>query len=327
VEEVPEPRVTKNTVKVKIMNCGVCRTDVHFAYDGPAKPAYFPQIIGHEASGEVVEKGEEVSNVQIGDRVVISCTQGCDHCDYCLAGRENLCRTPRSFGFQTEGGFAEYAVVPDNYVVKLSSSLPWESGVLACSGAAAHHAVYDIAKVNPNDHVLIVGAGGLGLFTVQLCKIVGAKVLVADMDDRKLQLAKELGADDVIKTGGVNYVGQVRDLMQGDGASVIIEFVSKSELIKNDIEILSKAGRLVFVGYDTNGFLNTNPLDLILKEATVFASKGATLRNLREVMDLAENKKVRLSVAATLPLSLVNEALMRLKNNEVVGRICVSPSA
>ncbi|HZW58286.1 MAG TPA: alcohol dehydrogenase catalytic domain-containing protein [Nitrososphaerales archaeon] len=323
VEDAPDPGVTPGSVKVKIAKCGVCRTDVHFVIEGLMKPAFIPQIMGHEAAGEVVELGSNVHDLKLGDRVIISTTQGCDSCDYCRSGRENLCRHPRTFGFQVDGGYAEYAVVPSNYAVKMPENLSWDSCVLADAGAAAHHAVTHVGKIKSEDTVLIMGAGGLGLFATQICKIIGSQVIVADIEQSKLEIAKSLKSDYVINTNEPDFAKKVAEMTSGDGPDAILEFVSTSETITTDFEIVRKGGRVVFIGYHPQGRINVNPIQLILKESTLLFSKGATLQDLVRVVELAGEGKLRTSVDRTLPLSKVNEALALMSDNKVLGRICI----
>ncbi|MGQ9639784.1 MAG: alcohol dehydrogenase catalytic domain-containing protein [Candidatus Bathyarchaeia archaeon] len=151
VENAEVPSISAGEVLVRVRSCGICHTDLHFIDEGLIKPGKLPQIMGHEAAGDVVEVGDMVKDVEVGDRVLIHFYFSCGECYYCRRGRESLCVGPdfQQFGFTIDGGYAEYAKAPARSIIKLPDELPYDVGILIDAGSTAYHAVREI--------------GGLGL--------------------------------------------------------------------------------------------------------------------------------------------------------------------
>ena len=207
--EISEPTGTQ--VLVKVVSTGVCHSDLHLwegGYDTgdgfmkvTDRGVKFPVTPGHEVVGKVEKIGESVKNVQIGDIVLVYPWIGCGKCSTCEKGDTNLCETPKSLGVFQDGGYAEQLIIPDyKFLASIGDLNPDAASSLACSGLTAYTAIKK-ALVNDPESILIVGAGGLGLMGVQLANhLAKCKIICADMDDKKLSIAKELGATHVINT-------------------------------------------------------------------------------------------------------------------------------
>lgn len=203
-EELEDPSPGPGQVVVKISASGVCHSDLHIAM-GDFKSIHYPLTLGHEPSGYVHQTGPGVKNVREGDAVLVYIARGCGKCWSCRQGFENECEGMEVVGFDRDGCHAEYLLVDsERYLFPLEGLNITEAAPLACAGITAYHAVKSKAlnHLNPDDHVALIGVGGLGHIALQLLKNLGpAKVVAIDKTEEKLRLAKKLGADHVLKYG------------------------------------------------------------------------------------------------------------------------------
>lgn len=326
LEEVEIPEVDGDAVLVKIRACGVCHTDIHFIYEGLLKPGKIPQILGHEAAGEIVQLGRNVSSYEVGDRVLINLYQSCRACHYCRIGKENLCVNLKHFGFNIDGGYAEYAVVGERHLVTLPSQVSYEACILVDAGVTSYHATTRIAKLTPSETVLIMGTGGVGLMLVQMAKLAGTEVVAVDVDEEKLKLAKSVGADATINGKKQDVINGVMDLTDTDGVDAVFETVGYEKTYEQSLQCLGRGGRLVIIGYQPdNNLPRIHPLPLILKEISILTSRAGTREELVKVVDLARKNRVNPVVTDVFKLDQINEALSKLKKGEILGRAIVEP--
>ncbi len=200
--EVDEPRVGPSDAKIRVRAAGVGLTII-IMKSTPGLVTRYPRILGHEVAGEVVEVGSEVSNVKIGDRVVCHFYLTCKVCKFCRSGRETLCENWKGYvGMACDGGYAEYMCAPALNLCPLPESIPFTEGsIISDAIATPLHACREEAKVGPGDDVLVIGAGGgVGIHAVQMARLCGGRVLAADISREKLEMAKTLGADEIIDT-------------------------------------------------------------------------------------------------------------------------------
>jgi alcohol dehydrogenase, propanol-preferring len=209
--QTPTPKGTK--VLIKVQSSGVCHSDVHVwegYYEGidgqqlktTERGVKYPLTPGHEIAGVVDSLGEQVEGFSKNEKVLVYPWIGDEVCPACRIGEENLCDKPRSLGIYTDGGYAQYILVPNyKYLVKIGNEMDTDtSAPLSCAGLTAYGAVKN-ANLRPDDNVVIVGTGGLGLMAIQLAKAVtGAKIIAMDLDDKKLEVAKKNGADSTINS-------------------------------------------------------------------------------------------------------------------------------
>jgi len=326
IEEVDIPRISPEEVLVKIKACGICHTDLHFIDEGLYKPGKIPQIMGHEAGGDVVEVGSGVKGVRVGDRVLIHFYFSCDQCYYCQRGRQSLCISPdfEQFGFTVDGGYAEYAKAPARSIVELPKEVPYEAGILVDAGSTAYHAVREIGNVKLGDTVAIIGTGGVGSCTLQMAKLSGATVIAVDINDSKLEVAESIGADFTINAAEKNVPAEVRRLVGSRGVDIVYEFVGRTQTMNDSLEILARGGKLVFIGYsEDNIVLNTRRL--VRGELQVVGSRASSRYETEKVVRLVRDGKFKLDPLIThrLPLGSINEGLDLVRKGEAIRAVVI----
>lgn len=326
IEEVEVPEVGPSDVLVKIKACGVCHTDIHFVYEGLQTPGKIPQILGHEPAGEIVKLGSNVRGYKVGDRVLIHFYHNCGVCHYCRIGKENLCVNLKHFGFNIDGGYAEFAVVEARHLVKLPLEVPYEACILVDAGVTSFHAVTRVAKLNPGETAMIMGVGGIGLMLVQMAKLAGTEVFAVDINEEKLKLAKSIGADDIINAKGLDIVNEVMALTDNTGVDVVFETVGFEKTYELSLKCLGRAGRLVIIGYQPeNNLPRVHPHELISKESSILTSRAGTHEELVKVVKLVRKNRLKLVVTDKYRLDQINEALSKLRKGEILGRAIIMP--
>jgi len=250
VRDVPEPAVGDADVLVRVRACGICGSDVH-GYDGSSGRRIPPAIMGHEAAGVVERIGAAVQRVSPGDRVTFDSTVSCGRCDYCRAGRSNLCDQRKVLGvscadYRRAGAFAELVAVPEHIVYRLPDEVPFEHAAMVEPVSVAVHAVARAPM--PARNAVVVGAGTIGLLVIQALRAAGVRrVIAVDVDESKLALARRLGAEVALNPTGVDLPSEVRRTTEG-GADVALECVGATEPIKTAVASVRKGGSVVLVG-------------------------------------------------------------------------------
>ena len=318
VDDVPIPNVKGEEVLVKIKASGICHSDINYR-DGISPVGKLPITLGHEIAGVVAEIGGDVKNFEEGDRVLIHYIISCGKCVFCSRGRENLCREYKMIGKDVDGGFAEYIKVPARNLLKLSDNILFEEGaIMGCAVSTTFHALKR-GRVEAGDTVAIYGVGGLGVHAVQLAaKIFGAgKVIAIDISDKKLRLAKEVGADEIINVSLENPVEKVRELTYGRYADAVIDFVGLRKTIEKAIKCVGKGGRMVFVGIGKESIEISPYKTIIGKEMELIGVNDHLKSELDQLIKLAAYGKIDLSKSVTHRISLkdTNHGMEILKNN------------
>ena len=327
IDEVPEPSVKGPLdVVVKIGGAGVCRTDLHIiegqwaaAMDPP-----LPYTIGHENAGWVHEIGSAVTNVAVGDTVILHPTPTCGLCRACRAGQDMHCVESSFPGLSTDGGMAEYLLTSARACVKLDpSTRPEDVAALADAGITAYHAVRKaLPLLYPGTTAVVIGAGGLGHIGIQcLAALTAAKVIVVDRNPEALKLAADLGATDTVIADG-NHVAGVQDLTNGAGADVVFDFVAEQGAENDGFAMTARAGSYYVIGY--GGQVEIPTLDIISTERNIVGNIVGTYNELAELMDLAQAGKVTLHTK-TYPLDAATDAVADLDAGRVRGRAILVP--
>jgi L-iditol 2-dehydrogenase len=250
--DMDRPTLGPNDVLVRVAACGICGSDIH-GYDGTSGRRIPPVVMGHEASGEVVEAGSAVNRTQIGSRVTFDSTIYCGECDACQRGQVNLCPKRRVLGvscgdYRQNGAFAEFVAVPQHILYPLPVELSFEHAAMIEPVSIALHAV---ARLNaqPGERAVVVGAGMIGLLTIQALRIAGCRDVIAiDLDDSRLQLAKHLGASRAINPKEVDAAAAILECTQGDGADIAVEAVGNAPAFKAAVACVRRGGRVGLVG-------------------------------------------------------------------------------
>ncbi len=195
VLEVPTPSPGVGEALVRVVGCGMCHTDLHYLDHGVKTFKEPPIILGHEAAGIVAQLGDGTDETAVGDRVLIPAVLSCGRCRYCRGGRENLCDNLVMPGNNFDGAYAEFVVIPTSQLVPVPDTIPLERAcVIADAMSTPYHAVKHRGRVRPGDVVAVVGCGGVGLNVVQCATVAGARVIAIDVNETRLEIAKDLGA-------------------------------------------------------------------------------------------------------------------------------------
>src|SRR5882672_9173522 len=251
-EDFPAPQPGPKEVLVAVKACGICGSDVH-GMDGSTGRRRPPIIMGHEAAGVIADIGTDVTAWKVGDPVTFDSTLHCGECAFCQAGQINLCDRRRVLGVSCEeyrqhGAFAELVAVPQRVLYRLPAGLPFEHAALAEPFSIAMHAV-GRAKVAADDTAVVIGAGMIGLALVQSLAQAGCRrIIVADIADERLSLAKKLGAAHILNSGKVNALTAIREITSGPGADVSFEAVGVTATVDLALQCLRKGGSSVLVG-------------------------------------------------------------------------------
>lgn len=322
IKDIPKPSPGHEEALVKIFTAGVCHSDLHLSNgDWPVvKP---PIPLGHEAIGIVEDLGPGAERfVKKGDRVILGLggTAGaywCGACEHCLAGKPMLCSQQR----QLVGAYGEYMSVWAKALVKLPDEIDNKEVPLACAGLTAYSAIKKLTNfgIHMGKSIAIIGAaGGLGHYGVQIAKAFGYKVIGVDIGPEKLEFIKKMGADDAIDVS--EAIDTISKKYKGVNASIV--FSSKVAGFELGLKLLKRGGVLIAVGLPafSEGSISVDPFGFILKGLHIIGSLVGTVEEMRELVQLAAEGKVKTHVGRTAKLSEINEVFDELEKGEFVGR-------
>jgi len=344
VLELESPKPSGNEVIVKVKAAGVCHSDLHLWEGGydlgdgvflkvTDRGVKYPVTPGHEIVGTVAEIGDSVQGISVGEEVLVYPWLGCGQCPACKVGNENLCDTPKSIGLFQDGGYAENVKVPHyKYLAKISGVDLDAATSLACSGLTAYNAVKK-ANANSPEYLVIIGAGGLGLMAIQIAKaITKAKIICVDLDDKKFETAKKMGADYVVNTnvtgsiatGTGSAVEKIISICNNKGADSVIDFVNAPQTAKTGLAVLRKRGNLVLVGL-FGGSIELSLVTIPLKSITIQGAYTGNFNDMLELIELAKKGTISPVISKRYSLDEVNEALINLKQRKIIGRAVINP--
>jgi NAD+-dependent secondary alcohol dehydrogenase Adh1 len=329
VEEIDEPKVVGPLdVVVRIGAAGLCRTDLHiqegqWAEKSQVKLPYTP---GHENAGWIHEVGSAVTNVEVGDTVIVHPYVTCGLCGACRAGDDMHCANGSFPGIDRDGGFAEFLLTSARSVVKLDPSLhPADIAALADAGLTAIHAIKKaVPLLGAGTKVVVIGAGGLGHIGIQCLKAyTPTEIIVVDPSEPALELARELGADHTVKVEGSSHVETVRELTDGLGAQAIIDFVGDKGAVEDGVAMVQDGGFYYVIGYGQN--IDIPTIDVISREISFIGNLVGTYVDLQDLMTLTAQGKVTLHTSV-YPLDAINDAMADLENGRLQGRGILVPA-
>ncbi|HEY6949709.1 MAG TPA: alcohol dehydrogenase [Nitrososphaeraceae archaeon] len=337
IVDLPDPKPRDTQVLVRIEASGVCHSDIHLwegGYEGAAgtflkvedRGVKFPITPGHEISGKIEAIGDSVSGFNVGDKVVVYPWIGEGSCPACRVGQENLCDTPRTIGIYRDGGYSELVLVPNfRYLVKIDNLDVNSSASLACSGLTAYNAVKK-ATVGPGESIVIIGAGGLGLMSVQIARATtNSRIVVVDVDDKRLAEAKKLGAHEVVNSSKSDAVQEIKNLTNALGAEAVVDFVNNNRTAPVAINMLRKRGKLVMVGL-FGGALELSLPVIPLRGFTITGAYTGSFNDLVELVNLSKTGAMKSVVNRTYKLDDANQALEDLRAGKIVGRAVLNPN-
>lgn len=320
VEEVAALEASGTEVILSVECAGICHSDLHLRdgeYDLGSlgklqvrdRGVCFPMTPGHEIVGRVARMGAEARGLQAKERVLLYPWIGCQLCEVCAQGEYHLCEQPQSVGIYRDGGYAEEVKVPHSrYLLPIGDLDPILASSLACSGLSAYSALQK-ANLKAGEKLLIIGAGGLGLMAIQLaCHLTRAEITCLDTDPAKLARAQELGAHH--QSTSMNLESRF---------DAVIDFVNSPQTVEMALTTLRKQGRLILVGFFGGSALVSLPL-LPMKALSILGSYTGSLRDLRELVVLAQQGHLRSVVCRQYSLEEAQEALDDLAAGNILGR-------
>ena len=327
LKDVPDPSPGPGEVLVRVKAAGVCHTDIHIADNLLAgfgiEP--FPVIMGHEIVGVVEQVGDGVSNANPGDRVGLHFILACGNCPYCQTGEEESCPTFlqgfTALGATADGGYAQYVKAPADRVVHLPEQLDFADAAPFCCAGLTMYGGFKNAGLQPGMRAAVLGIGGLGHLAIPIAKAMGAEVIAITSTESKGELARQLGASQVIAGAGSDS-GQ--KLMEIGGANVVLSTTVDGEAIVPTMQGLLPQGTLVLTGVTLDP-IPIVPMMLIAPQHRVIGSILGSIQQLREVLQLAVDHNFR-PMTEIFPLEEANAAHDKLRANQVRFRAVLTPS-
>ncbi|HXX25552.1 MAG TPA: alcohol dehydrogenase [Pseudolabrys sp.] len=337
LNEQPTPQPKGSEVLLKVLAAGVCHSDLHLS-DGyfdlgggnklslEARGMKLPVTLGHENVGEVVALGPDAKGVKVGDRVLADPWIGCGTCPACQRNEDNLCTAMRSLGVFSNGGYADYMMVPHpRYLFDIGDLAPERVAPLACSGVTTFGALKKVPTLK-REPTVIIGAGGLGLMCLALHqKMGGHSAIVVDIDPAKREAAKKAGAKAVVDAKAPDAVAQIQKLTNG-GAWAVIDLVGSTQSARLGFDSLIKGGKYIIVGL-YGGDLTVSLPPLPMRALTIQGSYVGSVPEMTELMEIVRRTGLPDVPVSTRPLADVNGVMDQLRAGKVVGRVVLTPAA
>jgi len=318
VVELPKPTIGVGEALVRIEYSGVCHTDLHVANaDYGEQPG---RILGHEGVGIVEEIAPDVKSLKVGDRVSVAWFfDGCGACEYCQTGRETLCRSARNAGYTVDGGMSDYCVVNADYAVKVPEGLdPAAATSITCAGVTVYKAIKE-SGVKPGQWIVIYGTGGLGNLAVQYAsKVFNAHVIAVDINQDKLNLAKELGAEVIINSLNEDVVKRVNELTNG-GAHVAINVAVAKSAYNQSLKVVRAGGTVVAVALP-NDIWDVSIPEAVFNGLRIIGSLVGTRKDLEEAFQFGAEGKV-VPVVKLRPVEDAPAIFQEMTENKIQGRM------
>ncbi len=306
IREVPVPQLGPSDILVEVRACGICGSDIH-GFDGSTGRRIPPLIMGHEAAGIVAQVGSNVNSFRPGNRVTFDSTISCGNCQFCLRSDINLCLNRRVLGvsceeYRRDGAFAEYVAVPERIVYSLPENFPFEHAALIEAVSIAVHAAR-ISSVIRGSTAVVVGSGMIGLLTIQALRHFGCgRIIAVDLDQSKLELAKQFGADDAILATHSKTVSRIKDLTEDQGADLVVEAVGAQSSVRTAIECVRRGGTVTLIGNLTP--VVQIPLQTVVTRQLRLLGSCASAGEYPECIELMQSGKIKVDflISAVAPL-------------------------
>ena len=306
IADMPRPEPGPDGVLIRVAACGICGSDVH-GYDGSSGRRIPPLVMGHEAAGEVEAVGSAVTKFKAGDRVTFDSTVYCGECIFCKRGEVNLCDRREVIGvscgdYRRHGAFAEYIVVPERIVYKMPGSMSFPEAAMLEALSVALHAV-NVSGVKRGDTALVVGAGMIGLLTMQAIRVSGvARVMIADIDETRLTLGELLGADEALRGTGGLIAAETMKRTGGVGADVVFDAVGRTKTVAESIDSVRKGGTVTLIGNIAPDV--TLPLQKVVSRQIRLQGSAASSGEYPRAMELMASGRIQVRplITAVAPL-------------------------
>lgn len=332
---LPKPKGTE--VLIEVTHCGVCHSDIHVwegyydmgggkRFEISQRGVKLPLALGHEILGTVAGIGPDAEGVKLGDRRTVFPWVGCDHCRRCDDGEDNMCLQQRSLGVFQDGGFASHVLVPHpRYLVDFGSLDPAVACTFGCSGITTLNAVRKVLPSSPDEPLVLIGAGGLGLAAISMAHALGHRAIISvDINAEKREAALKSGATAVVD-GAVDDPAKAVMSAAGGPVLAVADFVNGSKTAELCFNILGRGGKMVQIGI-MGGEFKVSLVTLLFKAATIMSSLTGNPANLREVVSLAKEGKLAPIPVTTIPWDEADSAIRRLREGKVTGRLVLTRS-
>jgi alcohol dehydrogenase, propanol-preferring len=321
VDEIPVPEFGTDEALIRVKAAGICGTDLHIQ-DGEllqipgvqGSDMRLPMVLGHEISGTIEDVGKNVLGLRKGERVLVDPAISCGMCFYCSIGAYTLCESRTSYGEDVNGGFEEFVSVRKENIHEFPNSIGFdEAAVLTDSLATPFHAMEHL-NVQAGETVALFGIGGLGMNAVQLAKLRGAFVIAVDIQDQKLSIAKDLGADFIVNSSKADPVHEIKSKTSGRGADHAIEMVGGRLTVEAAIRSVRRGGKVGIVGGSNDEF-KVGIRQVLWNDITIYACFGQLRPYLSRMLSLVSDKRIDLERMITnrFPLDRVNDGFQTLR--------------
>ena len=325
-ETIATPAPGRGEVLVRVEACGVGLTVLNYMNGNmDRRPELLPRVPGHEFVGTVAEVGPEVHSPRVGDRVMAYFYLACGECDYCRLAHEPLCRHLRgNVGVVTNGGYAEYAVLPAFNCLPVPERLTTIEATAVIDAIATPLHVNRRAGIGPTDVVMVMGAaGGVGIHMVQMSRLFGASVIAVDVNADKLKVTRDLGATAAVDFNAADRSEQLRAAAPA-GVTAAIDLVGRQETLAFCLDALDKRGRLVMLTTFAGATVDASPRQFVRDEVTVMGSRYASRWEVAHAATLVADGKIKPIVSEVVPLARVAELNTRLRAHTLLGRGAVT---
>ena len=323
--ESPTPKPSGTEVLLKTVACGVCHSDIHL-HEGVFELGGGKQLdvgqegltLGHEIFGEVLAIGPDATGVSVGDRRVVYPWIGCGDCAQCRRGEEHLCTPGQALGIVKPGGFSDHVLVPHGRYLFDKGDVPDSlAATYACSGLTAFGALKKVGEIQDGDHIIIIGAGGVGMMAIQIARALGLDPIVVDIDETKLAAARDLGVTRTFDSSDRQTAKEIRK--STGGAYAVLDFVGAEASVNYGLGCLRKGGMLLVIGL-YGGALSIPIPFLPMNARLIQGSYVGSLDDMSKLMAMVRDGKIAPIGITERPITEANQALEDLKAGKVSGR-------
>ena len=325
-EDAPDPKIQANEALVRVKACALNHLDIWLRVGVRRWQLSMPHIVGADIAGEVAEVGSLVTRVKPGDRILLSPGISCGQCEACFKGLDSACRSYTLFGVMVDGGYAEYVKSPEMNVFPIPGDLSFdEAAAVPLVFITAWHMLFTRAGLRPGEEVLVIGAGsGVGMAAIQICKLVGARVIATVGADWKLEKARELGADEVINHNRQSIAEEVKRFTNKRGVDVVFEHVGAA-VWEDCFESLATYGRLVTCGTTSGPEVKLNMQVLYGRQRSILGSFMGGKFELTEALKFIGQRKLKVVIDSTFPLKEARAAQEKMESRNFFGKILLHP--
>jgi NADPH:quinone reductase-like Zn-dependent oxidoreductase len=321
-EDAPKPIINDDEVLIQLKAASLNHLDIWVRSGTRERNTPLPHIPGSDGAGIVAEVGKNVSNVKIGERVLISPGLSCGECNYCKQQKENLCAEYRVLGTRESGTYAEFVNLPARNVFPIPANVGFkEAAAFPLVFLTAWHMLVTLAQLKKGETVLIHGAGsGVGIAAIQIARMLSVKIITTAGSNDKLEKAKQLGADEVINYNEKNFSDEVKRITDKKGVDVVFEHIG-GDVFEKSIFLLRKGGRLVTCGATTDFEAKLDLRYLYSRHLTLLGSFMGTSSDLKSVLDLLAEGKLKPVIDSVYPLEKAADAQKRMEERKQFGKI------